>query len=803
MFAINNYSVVTKSLTEVVLFSSAMMEKLESLGYAEDGIIKVSSALEMELSDEDKAIAQSHLQHIVAAGLTLNGVTYVPFFAGSSDIRKGTSAWIREDLYAEIGKWAMCGLSTKDMKIAVNKYAAYIGLLMSSTRTFMQVYGRELSVRRVCVVKDRYIFVTDPADFVHGTNVTRKDEHTVEINAFDGAAYIRPEVTGGKASTLRAPWVKAMAIPMDFIGYAEEHGLSTVIKDYWGNDVDLRDVDLILTESCFKMAGQYESFQQYQEAFEALGHEIRVCVEEHAPRKKAMPYQQLQTLVGGTVVDAKRLMHVTKAALDDYRSPTKAGKLVGGNIAKATQLYPELLAEPYIAGAIAEAYASKRTRAIGGKVLDLGYNAFLAPDPVAMLEALYGLPICGSLSAGQCYCSNVARKADLGALPYVDVTRSPHLDHAHVILWNVSQPSKYMMGPTMYLNIRDFTTIRLRADYDGDHVWYSDHTALLDVVRKTDKFLGNLPVDWVAPKAPKSVINRATLAQFFTGLTQTSQIGIYADNFTRFWAWLTTELDKETITTEEAREVWCWLTYAGNVLIDAAKHGSANVRPPKRVQEFSHMPLPAFCEYAKANSIHPVGDEHWFAKCSQTDGFGDLYSRAVRDTVDEALHITGIEEMIFDPTELLIDDQRKIGGLQGLYHRGRWNAEKQTAEGEGFFQQLAFASARELEALRQNGENDQHKLESWEAKRGRIAFEQIKRWAEERGETIEAAYDVITRRIFCGSQNNSPEYQHAVKRAYWSFFGPMVVDVLRSRMDVFDADLTMPDVDDELEDVDE
>lgn len=259
MFAINNYSVVAKSLTEVVLFSSAMMEKLESLGCAEDGIIKVSSALEMELSDEDKAVAQSHLQHIVATGLTLNGVTYVPFFAGSSDIRKGASAWIREDLHAEIGKWTMCGLSTKDMKIAVNKYAAYIGLLMSSTRTFMQVYGRKLSVRRVCVVKDSYITVSSSADFVQGTNVTRKDEHTVEINAFDGAAYIRPEVTGGKASTLRAPWVKAMAIPMDFIGYAEEHGLSTVIKDYWGNDVDLRDIDLILTESCIEAAGSVNS----------------------------------------------------------------------------------------------------------------------------------------------------------------------------------------------------------------------------------------------------------------------------------------------------------------------------------------------------------------------------------------------------------------------------------------------------------------------------------------------------------------------------------------------------------------
>lgn len=789
MFAINEYSVVTRSLSTVVLFTSAMMEKLEGYGCADTGLIKVASALEMELSDEVRAASQAHLENIIAMGLTVNGLSYVPFFAGSSDIRKGSSVWIRKDLYAQIGKWAMCGLKTSELNIAVNKFAAYIGLLMSSTRTFEQVYGCKLDMRRVCVVPDTYVEVTDKANLVEGVKVTEADAHTVRINAFDGAAYIRPELTGGKCSTLRAPWVKALAVPIDFIGYAEENDLSTIIKDCWDNEVNLREIDLILTESCFKMTAQYRSFQQYQEAFEENGHEVRVCVEEHAPRRKDMPYQQLQTLVGGTIVDAMNLAYMTKEIMDSYKDPDEAAGLVGGNMAKAARLYHGLLADSYTAAMVKEAYESKRNKALGGKVLGIGYNAFIAPDSVAMLEALYGLPVKGVLKAGEVHCA----PAGFGV---VDVTRSPHLDHAHCLMLNVRKPSKYMMGPTMYFNVWDMTTIRLRADYDGDHVWYSRNSFLMEAVRKTNKLLGNLPVDWIAPKAAKAPINRANLARFFASLTQTSQIGIYADNFTRFWAWLTTELDKGTVTVEEAREVWCWLTYAGNVLIDAAKHGSANVRPPERVQEFSRMTLPAFCEYAKANAARPVGDEYWAGRCSKTGGFGDMYMKAVRDNVAEELHIEGSENFVFDPTVMMHDPSNIKPGqaLQGLFVRGRWNGELQKAEGEGLFQKLAFATARELEALA-DGSSSKHNLISWEAERGRIAFEQIRSWVEERGETIEHAYDIIVAAVFCGSRNASEAYQYTMKRAFWSFFGPMAIDVIRNNVnaDVFDSDLELPD----------
>ena len=789
MFKIKNYSVVTLAVDDIVLFSSAMMEKLDSIGRAADGIIKVASALEMEMDDEARVNSIAHLMDLVKHGLNMNGIHYVPFFAGSSDIRNGASAWIDVDIHAMIGKWAMCGLQTKDLNIAVNKYAAYIGLLMSSTRKFKDVYGNALDIRRVCVVKDVFVEVADTVDFISNGTLNTGLQETVKVNAFDGASYIRPECTGGRCSTLRAPWVKALAVPVDFLGFAKEHGLSTIIKDYWGNDVDLDDIDLILTESCFKMAGQYKDFDQYQTAFEELGHEIRVCVEEHAPRKKAMPYQQLQTLVGGDQQDAMKLACMTKEHFDKFSDPHETGALIGGNLGRAAKLWPDLLVEPYTACQLEEAYTAKRNRALGGKVFDLGYNAFLAPDPVAMLEALFGLPVKGVLKAGECFCKNAGRG-------WVDVTRNPHLDHAHVILYAVRKPSDYFMGPTMYLSIWDMTTIRLRADYDGDHVWYSRNAFLLNAVRKTDRILRNLPVDWVAPKAPKSAINKATLAQFFTGLTQTSQIGIYADNFTKFWAWMTEEIREDRVSVEEARKAWTWLTWAGNVLIDAAKHGSANVKPPEIVRYFSKMPLPAFCEYAKADSNRPVGGEHWASRVSKTEGFGDMYMKCIQDNIPEKLHVDGENGLVFNVSTMMFDARRPGAGMAGLWGQGVYSAQNGTYMETGLFQQLAFMHAQELEALRDSGCDQEHRR-SWEAERGAIALQQIKNWAEERGCTIEAAYDVVTRQVFC-ARYSSIGMEHVIKRAYWSIFGEMAMSAIAGNLnqDVFDAELP------EIEDVD-
>ena len=756
------YDIFSNSMEDIVLFPSAMMRKLADIGHA-DAIIKVRSEISPYAPEEDQTAAMQRLASIVAEGYEHNGVLYRPFFAGSSDIRKSTSGWIDESILPIMGKWAMCGLKTTDLNVAVNKYMAYIGLLMSATRSFQSVYGTTLDIRRVCVVPDHEVEVTGVFDYVEGNDVYEDVKRTIKINAFDGAALIMPEVTGNKASTLRGPWIKACAFPFDFRAFAKERGKKFIV-DFWGKKVNLEDVDLILTESCFKMAKQYKSWTQYCDAFEELGHEIAVCVEEHAPKAKAMPYQQLQTLVSGDNDDILTFAAKAKKSVYKYTKPEGAAKLLGGNMAKATALYPDLVAEPFIQDRIQEAYQAKRQKIMGGKVPELGYNAFLAPDLVAMMESILGLPIEGALKSGECSCRN-CRNGD------VDITRNPHLDHAHVILVNRKKASKWFMGPTMYINIFDLTTIRLRADYDGDHVWYSQDEDLLRLVYRTNMNLDNGAIDWNAPKAPKSKINKATVAQFVMSLTQGSQIGVYADAMTKMWNLYSTG----ELSDNELRYNCDWLTYAGNVLIDAAKHGSANVKVPDAIKAIFKEQLPEYCRYAKADSVRPIDDPVWDTKCTRRDSFADQYSKAAEENIPENLEIEGSDEFVFNPAKLMIDPHRKMEGLAGLCTMGTYNRDTGSYEEDGFFNKIAFRHASEWSELKKNADN-MNKQQTWDEVRGKAGFDEIKAWAEAHGSTIQAAYDVVCRWVF--NKKMSEGYAFVVKNAFWRIFGEMAVATL-------------------------
>lgn len=755
MYNCSMVNVATNTVETVILDNSALMRKLTELGKT-DAVLKVNGEIPMGTKEHEEASIHARLTSYVSKGFEKEGTTFVPFLATASDARKATSLWLDKSIYAEIGKWIMCGLQTKDMTIAINKYMAYMGLMASATRSFSSVYGHKIDIRRVCVVKDYTIEVSGKVDLVDGVNVTYDVERNISICAFDGAGLIMPKLVNYKCSTLRGPWIKVLAIPCNFKKFAREHEIKT-IPDIYGNEIKVEDVDLILTESAFKMGSQYKSWKQYTDSFIELGHEISVCVEEHRPAKKAMPYQQLQTLVAGNKDDAINFAAFAKREVVKMTKPEEAAKLLGGNLAIAAKYYPDLIRDQYCADRIQEAYTAKRNKMIGGKVPGFGYNAFLAPDVVAMMEAIFGLEVKGKLEAGECYCSN----CHIGE---VDITRNPHFDHAHVIMNNIERPNEYFVGPTMYVNIKDLLTIRIRADYDGDHVWYSQNAKLIDLVKRTNEIVTGRVIDWTAPKAAKGPVTMSAVKGFVMNLTQGSQIGRYADAMTKMWAY------------RYDRFVCDWLTYAGNVLIDAAKHGNANVKVPDSVKDTFKRLLPGFCEYAKSNDARPIGSEYWFDKVEHSDSFADMYSDAIKANIHEMLNIEGVDEMFFNPSVLMIDAHRSMSGLTGLCRTGKLNAETRKYENTGLFQQIAFRHAIEWGNLSKVSGNITKKA-SWDEIRGEAALEEIKAFCEAHESTIEAAYDIITRWVFNTKMSNG--YAVAMKTAYWRIFGKMAIEVIK------------------------
>lgn len=774
---------------EITMFNSQLTRKLEAMGIEPmDALLKICA--ETAKDPEAEAYTKSILTNMVAEGYMLNGNVYRPFMAGASDARKATSTWVREDIIPELGKWAMCGLQTKNMKLAINKYMAYIGLLSSASKPFADVFGKPMSIRRVAVIKDAYVTNTDVVDLVNGSvqhNVSRE----AEINAFDGFGIANYVVTKGESVTIRGPWLKAF---VQAVRWDELAKLGVEFKDFWGNTIKLQDVDMILTESCFKTVKLYESWTQYCDAFEALGHEISVCVREHGAKLKGLPYQQGQTLMG-TSDDALHFVAHAKKSVYKYHEAQKAAGLLGGAHAKAAKLYPALFNESYTAKVVQEKYATKRNDMLGGRIPELGYNAFLAPDMTAFAEHLFGMEIKGSLKAGECSCATCAEGI-------VDITRNPHLDNAHCLLNNVGKMSFVEKTPTMFINIHDFVTLRLRADYDGDHVWFSQDEYLLDLVNRTYEKLQNLPTDWDVASAAKVAITKSAIAGFITNLIHGSEIGLYADALTKMW------------NTEYDRDVCAWLTYAGNVLIDAAKHAAVKIDKPEAVKAIDKLSLPMFAMYAKADQEHPVNSKHWLEerkimtkrgeitlppRCVYSDSFLDKYSKGIMENVPDTLTVDGIEDLIFDSTKMMIDAHRKIGRFSGLSKKGVYNPDLGEMVDTGLFQNIAFRHSTEWNKLVGDTSFFANRKE-WEEETAKAARAEIIEWAHAQYPEIKVSdekledccYDIIVRNIF--NTKYSEGMDTIIKQAFWRIYGDKAVEVLKKNLAV---DHDIPDFDSE------
>lgn len=802
MNSIVKYNVVNNTYEKIAVFSSEITRFLERTTTVDDAMMKICADVPKRGKDETEfleADTKMKLTHWCVAGFEHNGNIYKPLFAGSSDIRKATSVWLREDILPKVGKWAMCGLSTSTMKLAVNKYMAYIGLLASASKRFAEVFGKDIDIRRVVVIKDGEVSVNDTVDIVSAaTGVSHDEARTAVINAFDGFGIVRKELTGGESCTLRGPWIKAFVQAADFskiASWAYKRGLKPEFVDFWGNTVALKDVDVIITESCFKAAKLYSSWTQYQNAFEQMGHAICVCVREHSPRLKGMPYQQGQTL-SGTEDDAMHFAMHAKSTVYKYHQAAEAAKLLRGYHKAAAKMYPNLLKEKHTAKCLQEKYESKRNDMLGGRIPELGYNAFLAPDMVAFVEHLFGQKVEGFLKAGECCCTSAVEGA-------VDVTRNPHLDNAHCVLMNrLDMP--FAEGPTMFINVLDMTTIRLRADYDGDHVWYSQDEHLLDLVDRTFKAINNLPVDWDVAKAEKVAITKSAICNFITNLLHGSEIGIYADTMTKMW------------NSQYNRDVCDWLTWAGNVLIDAAKHAAVKIDKPEEVKKLSAVPLPEFARYAKADSVHPADDPFWdeireytkTPRCQYSGSFLDMYSRKVKENIPERLVIDDIPDEDFDPSMLMIKADRKQ--VPGLFKKGRFNMETGTYEEVGLFNLIAFRHAEEWNSL-MNDPDAKMNREEWEEQckhealreivfyvRNAYANYDLTRFSDDA--LLDAAYDSICRFVFTAKMTDGMDT--VIKQAFWLIFGDRAVKALQMKhlkCDFIDVDF---DDDDELFDVD-
>lgn len=378
-----------------------------------------------------------HYDYIFANGIAVNGHKYYRFSCSAGQARVSTVVLCNEEIIDEMNRRLNNG---RDMSkpIAPSKFNAYFGLSGSATY--------RVSEPRFIVVKDYENVVSVKANYLTERDWSIDDtleEKDVEMamNRSDGMGLISPAQSEKWAKELgldyvpaqwivRQSFLKGMVCTFPFHEFCEEvnggnYMVDTIYKDANGEYIkaDLRDVDVIISESQFKLWDSYPSMERYIQCC----HENRLYwgVAQFSPKEVkdnlTLNYQFIQTLGLDRQKVEKLCEYFVKwiQGVSYSNWPAMLLFLMGTNVTKesiarfmrtsdkwwikALIANPEVRGDPYIKRKIRELIVGRIQNGCMGEILVPGNFQTMVSDPYAYMQALCGLPITGLLGEGEYY----------------------------------------------------------------------------------------------------------------------------------------------------------------------------------------------------------------------------------------------------------------------------------------------------------------------------------------------------------------------------------------------------------------
>lgn len=461
-----------------------------------------------------EVIKKSEYNKLAKNGFNVNGIHYIRFCCGSGQMRRNTITFVNEEIYDYLYDALMCGLADVIKEINLAKLSAYFALCFSSI----------LWVRtpRVCVVKDfEYICKNQRVDFIY------KDENKkafveerimdIPLNCADGQGLVDPEFSRLWAEDMaldytpssfvvRSAFVKGNVVPFDFKEYARCNNIR-IIKDKWGCEYDIEDIDVILSESQFKMHKYYSSWQEYLNYFKKSNLKWGVARynKKYDDENILANYQYLQVLN----IDKEDIKELIAPTIDWIQKICSGDILYSllflfgckndnityqqyygnaqANFAKAIIKNVDMLQDNYVRSKIYKNIVECINRAKIGKIWIRGNYQFAISDPIAQCRNALGLEPVGEIPADHIY-SNFWRER--GVTGMIDICRSPMIDaHEHnpSTLFeseNANYWYQYIKSGIIY-SIYDTATVRQEdSDWDGDIVLTTDNKIFLKGAQK-------------------------------------------------------------------------------------------------------------------------------------------------------------------------------------------------------------------------------------------------------------------------------------------------------------------------------
>lgn len=386
-------------------------------------------------------------------GIKINGITYRRFVGTTGGLKNNCLLFVNVEVLDELNRRCECGRDT-GIKLVPAKYEAYKALSCSASQPIAEP-------RKILVVSDVQTKFIDHIMSLDNSDPTRDSpimtEHpAVEITntACDGVNLCTYEyiqrvseslgidyITNGVC--LRNAWLKGMLYPFPILEYIERYHLNAdgtvnyYIRDIWGDLQDIREIDMIITESSLKLWSAYKSVEDYTSKYKENGYTFAVT--KISPHKlddqRELNYQYIQSyelddedIEELTVPTIKRLKD---ALCGDYEATINfIGGVSTGEFSwqKALRTSPYMLHDPYIVDCVHRMIKKKIDAAKIGKLFVDGNYQIASGDPILIMEHICGKEPKGILKANEVY-SSYWNERDTKE---VAVFRSPMTCHSNI-----------------------------------------------------------------------------------------------------------------------------------------------------------------------------------------------------------------------------------------------------------------------------------------------------------------------------------------------------------------------------------
>jgi len=362
-------------------------------------------------------------------GFSINGIKYRRFLGTNGGIKNSTIVYVNELLYPELKKRLDNGRN-KNVPLVPAKLEAYQALICSGSTPIPEPRG--FIVIKDCIThfKDNVILINDETD---GEPIlTYEDGFEIEHNDSDGYGLMLPSysrkvnqyLTGSdeplSGMNTRYAWTKGMVYTFDFVEFAEKIAGTYEIEDVWGDKRDIREADVILTESMLKLWECYDSWEDYYANCQENHYQFSTpkITPDELENVRNTNYQFLQSY---QFTDSE-LQELCQPTIDeiagvlgmDYRRSLvfMAGfgitdeNVLNDNYdfcVRALMADERMINDPYVRRKIWNMISKRIEMAKRGAIKVNANFAMISGDPYALCQSMFGLEVTGLLKSGEVY----------------------------------------------------------------------------------------------------------------------------------------------------------------------------------------------------------------------------------------------------------------------------------------------------------------------------------------------------------------------------------------------------------------